>query len=257
MTLRKVAKELEQENQKNLNWKPIWPTSIIVKIGSLLANEFLKVAKISVEYTKEASVVVKTLSNTKETKEEPAFKHFYQIIPGTCNKVGMIAYHPALYDLILKQPLQVQPWLLPMIVSPRPWVTWTSGGYLQHRQEVVRIHNNPEHREYLAAADEANHLSIVLRSLDVLGMTPWTINKRIFQVASKMWNEGIEGPSMPAKLNLPAIEKPADYESNPEAKKKYKIANKKRTQDIQNNFSQRCDVNYKIEVAKAVSVFFT
>ena len=187
------------------------------------------------------------------TKEEYAFKHTYKAIPGTPNRYGMIVYHPALYELILKQPLQVQPWLLPMIVPPRPWVTWNSGGYLQHRQDVVRIHNNPEHRDYLAAADDANHLGIVLRALDVLGMTPWIINQHIFDVASRMWNEGRAGPSMPARLELASVQKPSDFETNLEAKRLYKLACKKRIQELQNNFSQRCDVNYKIEVARAVS----
>ena len=62
MTLRKVAKELEKENQRNLNWVPIWPASVVIKvrvnslfeftfkIGSILTNELLRVAKISVRY---------------------------------------------------------------------------------------------------------------------------------------------------------------------------------------------------------------
>jgi DNA-directed RNA polymerase len=165
----------------------------------------------------------------------------------------MIEYHPALYELILKEPLQTQPWLLPMIVEPQPWVTWTSGGYLQHREEVVRVHNNPEHAEYLSAADKENHLDIVLQALDALGMTPWVINHDIFYVAARLWNEGVGGPSIPPKLELPPIKKPADFETNLDARKAYKSAVKQRNMELQNNFSQQCDTNYKIEVARAVS----
>jgi DNA-directed RNA polymerase len=57
-------------------------------------------------------------------KLEPAFKH------SQVNDLGFhnISYHPALYELLLTQPVHSLPWMLPMIVSPRPWVTWNSGG---------------------------------------------------------------------------------------------------------------------------------
>lgn len=201
------------------------------------------------EDPKEKMYVLPWLKNS--VKDEPAFTH--KVIFGQNGKsVGYIEYHPALYDLILQQPLQTQPWFLPMITHPAPWVKWNSGGYLTQRDEVIRVDFNPEHRQLIVSADKKHHLDTILKALDVLGSTPWKINTRVLAVMLQFWERGMDAPHLPSKYCAPPPVKPSSGVNDPALIRKYNSEMKKHQLCIQNNFSQRCDVHYKIEVAKAV-----
>lgn len=139
-----------------------------------------------------------------------------------------------------------------MLVPPLPWLTNYSGGYLQHRFPLVRTVKNDEHVEYIKAADEAGHLSTMMRALDILGATPWVINKKVYSVAAHFWNKKISIAGLPSDIEPPEVAKPADYDSNPEATKKYQTECRTRLRTISNNFSERCSVNYKLDIARAV-----
>ena len=142
-----------------------------------------------------------------------------------------------------------------MLVPPRPWVTWTNGGYLtEHcRAEAVRIGKHPQHREYLEASDKANHLSTIYHALDVLGSTPWRINRMVLDVAKKCWNENAEYPSVPSGVPIPQIPDLPKDEKDANAIREHKREQKNRYKAEQGRYSQRCDANYKILIADAVS----
>lgn len=142
-----------------------------------------------------------------------------------------------------------------MITHPAPWVKWNSGGYLSQRDECIRVDFNPEHRRLIVAADKKRHLDTVLKALDVLGSTPWKINTRVLAVMLQFWERGMDAPHLPAKFNEPAPVKPDTSVKDPAIMRKYTLEMKKHQVKIQNNFSQRCDVHYKIEVAKAVCLY--
>jgi DNA-directed RNA polymerase len=141
-----------------------------------------------------------------------------------------------------------------MITHPAPWVKWNSGGYLSQRDEVIRVDFNPEHRRLIMAADKKHLLDTILKALDVLGSTPWKINTRVLDIVLQFWERGIDAPHLPAKYNVPPPIKPNSNVKDAVLSKKYNSELRKYQQNIQNNFSQRCDVHYKIEVAKAVSI---
>jgi DNA-directed RNA polymerase len=113
---------------------------------------------------------------------------------------------------------------------------------------------NPEHRRLIQAADREHHLDTILKALDVLGSTPWKINTKVLDIVLQFWERGIDAPHLPAKSNLAAPIKPSTAAKDSILAKKYRADLKNYQQNIQNNFSQRCDVHYKIEVAKAVGV---
>jgi hypothetical protein len=97
-------------------------------------------------------------------KETPAFSHnVRQIGPSRLGCIGWFAlsflphslthslsfsfhlffveWHPMLYDLLVNQPkpLVLEPWSLPMLVPPKPWLTYNNGGYLLHSTNCVRL----------------------------------------------------------------------------------------------------------------------
>jgi DNA-directed RNA polymerase len=118
----------------------------------------------------------------------------------------------------------------------------------------MRFKDSQEQLSYLRHASDQGHLELVYAGLDVLGSTPWQVNRKVFDVVLKVWNSG-EGVSKipPAIYNVPEPEKPENYESDPKARLVH-IARQKAWSHIKaNNHSDRCSVNYRIEIARAVS----
>jgi DNA-directed RNA polymerase, mitochondrial len=147
-----------------------------------------------------------------------------------------------------------------MVVKPRPWVTRSSGGYLRYASQLVRTHFNAEHTAYIAAADARGHLSHVYESLDVLGSVGWRIHERVYEVMMRVWNGGVEGmPGFPTfselDVELGKI-RAVDTQDMGDAEKREHVARKRKLEVARRNaFSQRCDLNYKMEIAKAVGDF--
>lgn len=62
--------------------------------------------------------------------EAPAFYHSY--IQHKGKRTGIIKFNPQLIQYLSKEPVRdsIHPQMLPMLVHPRPWLTYNSGGYL-------------------------------------------------------------------------------------------------------------------------------
>ncbi|KAJ3290626.1 DNA-directed RNA polymerase [Rhizoclosmatium sp. JEL0117] len=228
-----VAKLAQQETAKNEkdNWIPEWPSTVQVRAGSVLAVLFIQLAKIRAPHpdpkNPQKDIYV----------EEAAFQHGYTYV-GT-KKHGIIKMHPFILERLANDPVHVQPRLLPMVVPPRPWLTRNSGGYLHYRSDVLRTRSN-EHMAYIEAADKQQHLSGVYESLDVLGKTAWKVNEKVYNR-----QEEKEAAKKRAK-------KPDNWdEMDGKARKAWVTALQKEEAIRRNNFSQRCDVNYKIEIARS------
>lgn len=92
----------------------------------------------------------------------------------------------------------MHPLLLPMVAEPAPWGVNERGGYLgvlSSRHSLVRRASKAEQAEI-----ESQELPAVYEALNRLQSTPFTINRRVLQVAEWAWftrNGGIAGlPSM-------------------------------------------------------------
>ena len=120
----------------------------------------------------------------------------------------------------------------------------------------MRIKDSNEQLLYLAEASKAGHLELVYSGLDVLGSTPWIINQDVFKVVLEVWNSGQGLPSIPPAI--PDIQdpvKPPDMETNNVAKSRYIQELKDAINARRNNHSERCSVNYKLEIARAVRLY--
>ncbi|CAM0139593.1 unnamed protein product [Umbelopsis sp. WA50703] len=230
----------------NGEWNPVWPSATRAKVGSILTSLLIEAAKIP------------TPSHDPETGKKitemiPAFFHTYQYVRG--KRVGIIKFSPNLTEMLSKEPVRdtLHPRLLPMLVPPRPWLTWNSGGYLSTKSICMRIKDSPEQVVYLKRASEEDCLDRVLTGLDVLGATRWRVNRPVFDVILQAWNSGEAIADIPpvTEGNLPLPEKPENYATDPKAKLNWI----KLVKDIQNRernyHSLRCDVNYKVETARA------
>ena len=57
---------------------------------------------------------------------------------------------------------------LPMLVKPKPWLSYNSGGYLYSRSWAMRFKDSREQEVYLRHASEAGQLELIFAGLDVL-----------------------------------------------------------------------------------------
>ncbi|CAG8507454.1 1798_t:CDS:2, partial [Acaulospora colombiana] len=243
MTIRRAAARIEREDL-DTTWKPEWPQVVRAKIGSVLAAMLIEVAKLQVS-TIDAN-------GKKITEIVPAFFHSYEYSRG--KKIGVIKLNPQLIKLLSAESIgeHLHPRMLPMLIHPKPWLTYNSGGYFTSPTLVMRTKECPEQIAYLKKASELQYLERVFAGLDVLGSTCWTINKKVYDVVIEIWNSGKGMANIPpVDLNLEMPEKPPDFGTNLISKVHWMKTCKDITQKIRNNYGLRCSVNYKVDIAGA------
>jgi DNA-directed RNA polymerase len=190
--------------------------------------------------------------------------------------LGVIKVNSAVTDRLAKDPLSgtIHPRYLPMLIPPKPWVGPNEGGYLFSRgsfppffltsktqilmttspASLMRFKESVEQEKYLRESIGEGRVELVMEGLNVLGRTPWRINKPVFDVVLKVWNAGERlGKVPPAVYDKPEPALPED-ESDLNARSRWIEKKKLYEQAVANNHSDRCSVNYKIEIARTVSL---
>lgn len=119
---------------------------------------------------------------------------------------------------------------------------------------VMRYKDSLEQQVYLKEASKNGQFELVYASLDVLGSTPWKINRKVFDVVIQVWNSGERlGKLPPAVYDKPEPEIPENSTTDMKARNVYLQRQKAYNQAKANNHSERCSVNYRLEIARAVS----
>ncbi|KAF9112388.1 DNA-directed RNA polymerase [Mortierella sp. AM989] len=239
------AETKRSEAMHPTDWTPVWPESTRAKLGSVLTTLLMDCAKVQVpSFDPE--------TNKKIVEEIPAFYHAYQYNKG--QKVGVIKVHHHISEILSKEPIGnlIHPSLLPMLVHPRPWLSYSDGGYLSAQSTIMRIRHCPQQYDYLRKAHDEGLLFRVYNGLDVLGKTRWAVNKKVLKSVLEAWNSGKEFGKIPAAVGeVEELPKPDDYETSTKAKAKWLAENRKMKLEAKNHHSLRCDVNYKVEIARA------
>ncbi|GAA6062188.1 hypothetical protein JCM10212_001352 [Sporobolomyces blumeae] len=236
-----------REKEGDQSWRPHWTQSIRAKVGSILVSTLMDVAKVerTVRHPKTGEYV---------TEVQPAFSHAYQYVRGL--KLGIIKVNPTVAERMDQDPLRItlHPRYLPMVVKPKPWLSWNSGAYLVHNTSMVRTKDSDEQLRYLQQASDADTLEDIFNGLDALGSVPWQINRKVFEVVSTVWNRGEEIADIPAKdslLDPVKAEVPPDVDTDPRARDTYRHRLRTALQARRAAHSTRCDLNYKLEIARA------
>ena len=211
-----------------------------------------------------------TYTNLLSRREEQnAFCHSYEFVRG--QKLGVIRLNPVVADRIAKDGLRetLHPRHLPMLIKPKPWLGPEEGGYLYNKcmpsfssmklllmrppASVMRFKDSAEQQTYLEHATGLGNVELVYAGLDVLGSTPWKINRDVFDVVLKVWNSGERLCKIPpAVYDKPEPEKPENLDTDVKTRSVYGQRLRSYQQDKASNHSERCNVNYKIEIARAV-----
>lgn len=194
----------------------------------------------------------------KHSQIAPAFYHTYVYVGG--KKVGMIKPNKFVAERFSSTAANACGLICknaPMVVPPKQWTSWDEGGYWYTREEVMRTRQSMEQRVYLKEASDAGQLSEVYRGLDILGETCWTINRKVFDVILNVWNSGetiADIPPQASDLQYPEQPKAAAWDVK--ARMDWIQECRAMSRTMQNAHSVRCDINYKLEVARAVSPQF-
>ncbi|GAA5920111.1 hypothetical protein JCM6882_008670 [Rhodosporidiobolus microsporus] len=241
---REMAK---READGDSSWRPAWTQPIRAKVGSILVDALIQVANVerTIRHPRTGDLVTET---------QPAFSHSYQYLRG--RKLGVIQVNPVIADRLDRDPLNVtlHPRFLPMLVKPKPWLSWNSGSYLIHSTHMMRTKDSEEQVQYLRQASDSNTLDSIFAGLDTLGSVPWKINRNVFDIVSKVWNSGEAIADIPAKDTVtkqPEVEVPEDVETSPRARDTYRRRIRQALQEKRSAHSTRCDLNYKLEIARA------
>lgn len=231
---------------KNINDQYVfgWSNSVSVKFSSVLLSFLMHIAKVSVKDNDDKK-------KNNNNRLHNAFYHTYSYIKK--RRVGVIKAHNVVIEQLNNSLTNsyVSPNYLPMLTPPLPWSSYMNGGYLFSRNLLIRTKDSPETLDLLISASKNNKINKVYSGLNVLGNTAWTVNKKVFKVIAYYWNKGesfLDIPPIKPTLKFPpSISKDSDPIKRFEYNKKVRNV----INHISSVKSQRCDINYKLEIARA------
>ncbi|KAI9814355.1 MAG: DNA-directed RNA polymerase [Phylliscum demangeonii] len=220
-----------------------WSAGIRVKVGAVLVSTLLRAAKIPVPHTHADS-------GEEVLLMEPAFSHTCQNRAG--RSVGVVAIHSLVREILSRDPPHhAMTKHLPMIVPPRKWLGFSHGGYVHYQVPFMRTKGYDAQRRYVNAAAARGDLERVFAAVDVLGRTPWRVNRAVFDVMVEAWNSG-ESLGNIVPVNLEPEEPPEPAASASADEKRAWIKQAKLLDNAKaGTHSARCFQNFQLELARA------
>lgn len=167
-----------------MNVEEKWSQDDLTHIGSALLSIIIENAKIH-----------------QNGKEEPAFRVEKRWSKGS-KSTSYIVLHDYLLKLFLED--EFLSWAAnttrhkPMIVPPSDWMGPHKGGYRWLKVDLMRTHRSNMQKEALEHGD----LSLVADGLNILGKTPWKINKRILKAGEYCWESNIPIGDIPSSTDI-------------------------------------------------------
>ena len=221
-----------------------WSTTIKTKVGAVLVAHLIQAAKIHVRR-------VHPTTGQESKEAQPVFWSTHQYDRG--KRVGVVRMNAAMAQKLSKEPVHsALSKHLPMIVEPAPWKGYKQGGYLLQAVSVVRMGlGDQQMKSYVQAAAESGDMDQIFAGLDVLGRTPWKINRGVFNVMIEAWNTGTAIANMPPenpKLDYPPEPEPSD---DPRVRQAWRYRIKVIDNERSGFHSTRCFQNFQLEVARA------
>ncbi|RPB25620.1 DNA/RNA polymerase [Terfezia boudieri ATCC MYA-4762] len=235
------------------NIRPEWPTVVKAKLGAMLISMLIHCAKVRVPPRRSTDQTGSLEGAQQDVKEsiQPALLHNYQYVRG--RKLGIIKLHSEIAKKLSSEPLRMSVLSrhLPMVVHPRPWTGARDGGYYYSPVTAVRTKDSREQDLYVKAAAVRGDLEQLFLGLDVLGSTSWAINEKIFNVVLKVWNSGEAVADIPPRELEIVFPPEPDPSKGPLARINWAKEMRLKVAEKRNHHSSRCDVNFKLEIARA------
>jgi DNA-directed RNA polymerase len=134
--------------------------------------------------------------------------------------------------------------LKPMLVEPRPWKQPSGGGEptggyfldVGPATGLVRSGHRSARLVRKQLASSSTNAEPVYAALNLLGRTQWRINRNVLEIAQEARAAGLNLPGLPNALYQDEPPKPADIDTNEDARKKWR---RERTRTIERNIALR------------------
>ena len=183
-TKRAVRYAIKRAKQA-MNSDDTWTSDDLTHLGAALLSVLIEHAKVN-----------------ENGREEPAFRVEKRWTNKGSKSTSFVILHDRIHKIFLED--EYLSWAanttrhMPMIVPPSNWTGPNTGGYRWLEVDMMRTHRSNVQKEVLQNAD----LSIVCDGLNILGKTPWKINKKILEVGEKCWESNIPIGDIPPRTDL-------------------------------------------------------
>lgn len=117
---------------------------------------------------------------------------------------------------------ELQPYLGPTLVPPRPWTSTNDGGYWLGFKGMGMI--TARNRSNGISYADATEMPHVFEAVNYLQNVPYKINKQVLEVVKQMQRYNLQCSSLPPSELEAAPPKPYDIDTNEEARKTWRIA---------------------------------
>ena len=224
--------------------RQLWTPAIMAKVGAVLFSQLMRAAKIRVKHQEPAS-------DTILYHDQPVFFHIRRYSAG--KRVGFVRFNTAMSRILSAEPVgSALAKHLPMVSKPAAWQGTKKGGFLYHNVQVVRATGEREQgRQYTRAAAQRGDLDQIFAGLDILGKTPWIINRSVFNVMLEAWNSGeavADISPLNPEINYPPEPEPSESQSR---HREWERQMRKLENERMAMHSQRCFQNFQMEIARA------
>ena len=151
-------------------------------------NDFLELAGFLIKS------LINSLKFKNKGKEESMIEHNLKWIPDEKKSKGQLVMSQGFLRLMMgnkgSRPRSINylylERTLPMICPPAKWIDWETGGYLHKAYGIMRTQGSRLQKLSLERAD----LSKVCEVLNIMGDTPWRINRRVLKTVESLYNLG-------------------------------------------------------------------
>uniref|UniRef100_A0A0E0E4I9 DNA-directed RNA polymerase n=1 Tax=Oryza meridionalis TaxID=40149 RepID=A0A0E0E4I9_9ORYZ len=219
-----------------------WGTEAQVKLGTRL-----------IELLLDSAFVQSPADQTPESSPDirPAFKHVLRqpiVENGRLKKKHwVIECDPLVHEGFESTARHVEIPYLPMLVTPKKWKGYDTGGYLFLPSYIMRTHGVKDQKEAIKSVPR-KQLRKVFEALDTLGSTKWRVNRRVHNAVETIWSRGGGIAGLVDKGNIPLPEQPET--EDPDEIKKWKWSLKKAKKANRELHAERCDTELKLSVAR-------
>jgi len=149
----------------------------------------------------------------------------------------------ALHKLDSNQEI-LRPFFLPMIVPPKKWVSPNDGGYLIHKELLIK--SSPRH---LLSYTNANMVH-TYEAVNLIQNVPCRVNKWLLSHMKKAWQQGGCLGGLRPQDDLPLPDRPVDIDTNRDAKTEWKAQARVVYRKNAELDPQRVSMDRKIRIAE-------
>ncbi|KAF2755428.1 DNA/RNA polymerase [Pseudovirgaria hyperparasitica] len=235
-----IPNATQEDNQDDVEFSLV----VRAKLGAVLLEKLISSATID-------NQVIDPETGQKISRTQPAFTHTSTYSLG--KKTGKIEAHHILLQKLRSEPVHASfIGYLPMLTEPKKWSGLKKGAYLKYPVEMIRFKARDETQmTYANTAAKKGDLAMVFAGLDVLGKTPWRINKSVLTVMIDAWNSGEALGSLAPESSDIAYPPEPGPGADLLARRKW-MREVRRLDDLKGGYhSNRCFQNFQIEIARS------